>query len=453
MWLWGELDSAKEIWERALGELQIQVSRANYATWLKNSQGVSSQDNIFIVSVPNIFVAEWLSKRLYSLIEKTLVDITGKSLNVQFVVHGQDPLHVNPLAYANQADGGTSSKARQDKLNQRYTFDNFVVGDCNRLAYAAAVEVAENPGNTYNPLFIHSGAGQGKTHLLHAIGHAATSSGLRVAYINAEQFTNEFVMAVRQKQVENFRSTFRNIHTLLFDDMQFIANKKQTLQCFLHTFTELHNNNRQIVIAADCSPKDMPLLSSKLRSRLEWGLVVSIQPPDYETRLATLQAKAGKTMTSELEEALQLVARKMHENIRQLEGAWVYLTAHAKLSGVKLTPKIVNKLITNMTNNQDKESIIQIVAQYFDLSVEELASKKRDNRTSLARQIAMYLMREENNYSFTEIGKELGGRNHATILHGYEKIANEININHKLYSQISEIKEKLDSNKVSLKQR
>ena len=310
------------------------------------------------------------------------------------------------------------------------------------------MEVAENPGNTYNPLFIYSSAGQGKTHLLHAIGHVAASNGLRVAYTSAEQFTSEFVLAIRQKQVENFRSKFRNIHTLLFDDIQFIANKRQTLQCFLHIFIELHSNNQQIVITADCHPQDMPLLSNKLKSRLECGLAVSIQPPDFETRLSILQAKAGEMMTPKLKEVLRLVAEKMHENVRQLEGAWAYLTAHAKLSGTELTPQIVNKLSTNITNKQNKGAIVQIVAQYFDLSAEELTGKKRDKRTSRTRQIAMYLMREESNYSFTEIGKELGGRNHATISHGYEKIANEMNINHKLYEQLSGIKEKINSSKL-----
>jgi chromosomal replication initiator protein len=443
------LESAKEIWERALGELQIQINKANYTTWLRNSQGISCQDDIFVVGVPNVFIAEWLSKRLYSLVEKTLANIIGKDINVQFVVRNQDQLQASPLVTSKQTDGGTSSKARLDKFNPRYTLDNFVVGDCNRLAYAAATEVAENPGRTYNPLFIHSSAGQGKTHLLHAIGHRAASSGLRVAYTSAEQFTNEFVLAIKRKQVEDFRDKFRNLQLLLFDDIQFIANKKQTLQCFLHTFSSLYNNNSQIIITADCPPKDIPLLSSKLRSRLEWGLVVSIQPPDFETRLCILQAKARKTITPELEGIMRLVAEKMQENVRQLEGAWAYLTAHAKLSGAEPTPQIVNKLLTTTTRNQDERAIVQTVARYFDLSPKEITSKKRDRKTTLARQITMYLLREESNYSFTEIGKELGNRNHATILHGYKKIVNEINVNHKLYGQISEIKEQINSIKVS----
>jgi len=439
------LQSAKEIWKRALGELQIQISKANYTTWLSNSQGLSCQDNIFVVSVPNIFVAEWLSKRLYPLVRKTLVDIMGKDVDVQFMVHNQEQPSAMPLA--NQTDGGTSSKATQYRFNPRYTFDNFVVSDSNRLAYAAAVEVAENPASTYNPLFIHSNTGQGKTHLLHAIGHLTTNNGLRAAYTTAEQFANEFVLAVREKQVDRFRSKFRNIHIFLFDDVHFLIDKKQTLQCFFHTFNELYSNNRQIVITADCAPKDMQPLSSKLKSRLEGSLVVDIQPPDFEARLAILRAKAATTMTSELEGVMHIVAEKIHGNVRQLEGALVYLTAQAKLSGTKVTPQTINKLLTNTTHKQDTRVLLQIVADHFNLSAEELIGKKRDRKTTLARQVAMYLIREGLNFSLTEIGKELGGRNHATIIHGCEKIARELNINPNLSTQIAEIKEKINSHK------
>ena len=442
------MKSAKEIWERALGELQIQVSKANYTTWLSNSQGTSYQDNIFVVSVPNIFVAEWLSKRLYSLVRSTLANIIGKDIEIQFVVHNQDHLQASRLAYANQTDGGTSSKVKLDKFNPRYTFDSFVVGDCNRLAYATAVEVAENPGHIYNPLFIHSSTGQGKTHLLHSIGHRAISNGFSITYTSAEQFTSEFVLAVRQNQVEDFRRKFRNIHTLLFDDIQFLADKKQTQQCFFHTFNELYDDNHQIVITSDHHPKDMTMLSSELRSRLEWGLVALIQPPDFEARLSILQAKAEVILTpSGLEKVLQIIAEKTPGNVRQVEGALAYLTAQAKLSGGEITPQIVNKLLTCTTDNKDTKLMIQIVADYFDLPMEELTSKKRDRKVVLARQIAMYLMREENNYSFAQIGKELGNRNHATALYSYEKINSEININHKLHDQISEIKERISSSR------
>jgi chromosomal replication initiator protein len=439
------LEPAKEIWQSALGKLQIQVSKANYTTWLGDSQGLSCQDGTFVVGVPNVFVAEWLSKRLYPLVRKTLVDIIGKDVDVRFEIHNRE----QPLAsrLATQTDGGTSSKATQYRFNPKYTFDNFVVSDSNRLAYAAAVEVAENPGSSYNPLFIHSSTGQGKTHLLHAIGHLTTNNGLQAAYITAEQFANEFVLAVRENQVDKFRSKFRNIHIFLFDDVHFLIGKKQTLQCFFNTFNELYSNNRQIVITADCSPQDMQPLSSKLKSRLEGGLVAELQPPNFETRLNILRAKAATMMTSELEGVLHIVAEKVCENVRQLEGALVYLTAQAKLSGTKITPETINKLLTNSTRKQDITLLLHAVADYFNLAPEELINKKRDRKTTLARHVAIYLMREGYNYSLAEIGKELGGRNHATILHGYEKIVNALSINPTLSNQIAEIKEKLNSPK------
>jgi chromosomal replication initiator protein len=437
------LESAKEIWQSALGRLQIQVSKANYATWLSDSQGLSWHDNIFIVGVPNVFVAEWLSKRLYPLVRKTLVDIIDKDVNVRFQVYNREQLPTSALAA--QTDGGTSSKATQYRFNPKYTFDDFVVSDSNRLAYAAAVEVAENPGSSYNPLFIHSTTGQGKTHLLHAIGHLTTNNDLQAAYITAEQFANEFVLAVRQNQVDKFRSKFRNVHIFLFDDFHFLLDKKQTLQCFFHTFNELYSNNRQIVITADCAPQNMHPLSNKLKSRLQGGLAVDLQPPDFETRLNILRAKAQKMMLSELEGVLHIVAQKVCENVRQLEGALVYLTAQAKLSGAKITPETTNNLLTSVTSKQDIKLLLRTVADHFSIPPEELINKKRDRKTTLARHVAIYLLREGYNCSLSEIGRELGGRNHATILHGYEKIANELNVNPHLSDQIADIKDRLSS--------
>jgi chromosomal replication initiator protein len=435
------LESAREIWQSALGKLQIQVSKANYTTWLSDSQGLNCRDNVFVVGVPNVFVAEWLSKRLYPLVRKTLVDITGKDIDVRFEVCNREQPATSPL-FA-QTDGGTSSKATHYRFNPKYTFDNFVVSDSNRLAYAAAVEVAENPGTSYNPLLIHSGTGQGKTHLLHAIGHLTTNNGLQAAYITAEQFANDFVLAVREKQVDKFRSKFRNIHFFLFDDVHFLLDKKQTLQCFFHTFNELYSNNRQIVITADFAPKDMRPLSSKLKSRLEGGLIVDLRPPDFDTRLNILRAKAEKLMTSELEGVLSIVAEKVCENVRQLEGALVYLTAQAKLSGAEITPQTVNKLLTSMTSKQDIKQLLGTVSEYFGIPAEELTNKRRDKKTTLARHVAIYLLREGYSCSLSEIGKELGGRNHATILHAYEKIASALSTNPHLSGQITEIRERL----------
>ena len=439
------MEPAKDIWRNALGKLQLQVSKANYATWLDDSQGLSCQDGTFVVGVPNVFVAEWLSRRLYPLVRKTLADIVGRDVDVRFEIYSSAQAPANRLAA--QTDGGTSSKAPRHRFNPKYTFDSFVVSDSNRLAYAAALEVAENPASSYNPLFIHSGTGQGKTHLLQAIAHLTTSNGLPVAYVAAEQFANEFVSAVRENQVDRFRGKFRNVNVFLFDDLHFLIGKKQTLQCFFNTFNELYGNSCQIVITADSAPQDMHPLSNKLKSRLEGGLVVELQPPDFQARLSILRTKADKMKASDLDGVLPAVAERVCDNVRQLEGALVYLTAQAKLSGASITPQTVNRLLTNGARKQDVKSLLYTVAEYFSLPPEELANKKRDRKTTLARHVAIYLMREGYSYSLSEIGKELGGRNHATILHGYEKIASRLSTDSTLSNQIAEIKEKLDSQK------
>ncbi len=436
------MESAKETWQKVLGELQIQVSKANYNTWLKHSRGISCQEDTFVVGVSNAFVAEWLTRRLRSLIRKTLAQVTGRDVDVLFTIYNQD--QGNYPLQPSQADGGTSSKIRTERFNPRYTFDNFVVSDCNRLAYAAALEVAENPGQAYNPLFIYASTGLGKTHLLHAIGRRAASSGLQVAYISAEQFTNEFILAIKNKQVEEFRNRFKSIHILLFDDIQFIANKKQTQQSFFYIFNELYSSDRQIIITADHPPRDLTLLSSKLKSRLECGLTIPIQAPDFDARLSILQAKAKEAMTPISNEALEVLAQRIRENVRRLEGALIYLTAQARLTGEKLTLETVNKLLTSSMGKQDKKLTLQEVSEYFDVPPEDLTGKKRDRLTVLARQIAMYIMREENNYSFSEIGHELGNRNHATVIHGCSKIANEISINSKLCLEVLEIRERIN---------
>ncbi len=443
------MESAREIWERALGELQIQVSKPNYDTWLRNSRGISCQNDIFVVGVRNAFAAEWLSKRLYPLVKRTLGDIVGREIDLQFIVSDQDQVQATSLAYASQSDGGGSTKVKTEKFHPKYTLDSFIVGNSNRLAYAAAMEVAENLGRPWcNPLFIYGDTGQGKTHLLHAIGHVATSNGLPASYITAEQFTNEFVIAIKQKQVKDFRSKFESIRMLLFDDIHFISDKKQTQQCFFHIFNELYNNDCQIVVTADRPPKEIALLSNKLRSRLEWCLVIPIEPPDFETRLSILRAKAREAKTPSSDEALQLLAQRVYQNVRQLEGALTYLAAQARLAGSNVTPQMVNSLLTSTAGKENSRVIVAAVADYFNIAPGELIGKNRTKKITLGRQIAMYLMREKGNYSFAEIGKELSHRNHATIIHGCQKISTEMKTNPELRQQLLEIQEKLDSRKV-----
>ncbi|MCD6568460.1 MAG: chromosomal replication initiator protein DnaA [Dehalococcoidia bacterium] len=441
-----KLESARDIWVRVLGELQVQVNKANYNTWLRDSEGISYEDNVFVVSVPNVFIAEWVSQRLSSLIEKSLSNIVGSDVSIQIEVRCHEPKRAEPPICSYQTDGGTSSKIRKRGFNPRYTFDNLVVSDYNHLAVTAAREAVDYPGQAYNPLYIYSDTGQGKTHLLHAIGQEAKSKGIKAIYIAAESFTSEFVLAVRQKEVEAFRSKFRDVQIVLFDDMQFICDKKQCLQCFLQIFKELYSNEQQIVITADCHPREVSSLDDKLKSRLQSGLVTSISCPDFETRLEILHAKAEALEVAVTEEALQIIAGKTQGSIRELEGALTYCATQARLSGTDITKQTVNNFLTGNNNNHG-DSIISTVVNYFNLPAEEIKGRKRSKEVVLARHIVMYLMREENGSSFTEIGRTLGNRNHATAIYGYNKIASELNINSTLCQQIAYIREQLRPHK------
>ncbi len=439
------MESVENIWDKALGELQLQVNKSNYDTWLRDSRGLTYRDNNFTIGVRNTFVAEWLTKRMYSLIKKTLVAIIGQDISVQFLVYDPGQRDVR-LPAGNPADGGTSTKARLHKGNPKYSFNNFVPGDCNRLAYAAAMEVAENPGHRYNPLFIYGEPGQGKTHLLHAIKRLAMDNGWIVGYITAEQFTSEFVLAIKQNQVENFRSKFRDLKLLLLDDIQFFASKKQTQQHLFHIFNELYDNNGQIVITANCAPRNIDV-SNNLKSRLEWGLAVPIEAPDFSTRLTILQIKAREMSISVKDQELQLLANQTYGNIRQLEGAIIYLAAQANLTGRGITTEMVNNLLISREGKGNKKSVLQIVAGYFQLRPEDITGKSRNKTTVLARQVTSYVMRQEEDLSFAEIGRILGNRNHATIMHHYNRVVYSLHTSPALQYKLLDIKRQLDSSR------
>ena len=447
--------SAQEIWEAALGELQLQVNKPNYDTWLKDTTGISYQDDLFVVGVPNVFIAEWLTNRLYSVIKRTLASITGGNLHVQFLIQlpGQPDTH---LAHACQADGGTSSRSKQlttpPKVNAAYTFNTFITGESNRLAYAAALEVAEEPGRTYNPLFIYGDTGVGKTHLLHAIAHALKASRPRILYVNAEQFTNQFVIALKNQKTEDFHHKFRSADVLLVDDIQFLSGKAQTQECFFHIFNDLYDNNCQIVMTSDRSPKAMPAVTKRLRSRFEWGLIVDIRPPDLETRLTILGTKARRLKMSISSEVLQFLATHFQHNVRELEGALNRVITYAKLSGAKLDIQVAAEAVQDLVENDNQQEtmatpkhIMHAVANYYGVTLEALTGTRRDKKTALPRQVAMYLLREHNHCSLAEIGRMLGGRDHTTILHGYEKIAAEVTINSQLSKSIEQIRQQLST--------
>ncbi|MBM3166666.1 MAG: chromosomal replication initiator protein DnaA [Chloroflexi bacterium] len=469
-----KLRTAREIWEAALGELQLQVNKSNFDTWLKGTTGISHQDDTLVVGVPNVFVADWLANRLYSLISRTLANIVGKRLDVQFVVHIRRRAEERPAA---MTDGGTSTLVCQptkdgntskwdafhsildggpkvNHYNPRYTFESFVTGECNRMAYTAALEVVESPGQTHNPLFIYGDTALGKTHLLHAIAHAAEAKGLRTVCTSAERFTIEFVTAIKSGTTPKFRHKFRNCDVFLLDDLHFLSGKAQTQECIFHTFNELYDQNCQIVITGDRPPRELTSLQKKLRSRLEWGLAVNLQAPEPETRLAILKAKAKRFKTPVPPEVLQYLANNFQQNVRELEGALNRVVAYAKLSGASLDTRLARLAVQDLlppeghpTSAGPAERTIEAVASYYGLTPQALSGKKRDKKAVLARHVAMYLLREHDNCGLTEIGRMLGNRDHSTVLHGCRKIATEINTDSTLASSVQGILQQLNIHK------
>jgi len=332
-------------------------------------------------------------------------------------------------------------------FNPKYTFDSFTVGRCNQLAYAAAMGIAQNPGNSYNPLFIYGEAGLGKTHLLHAIGHTALANNSRVLYVRAEQYTNQLMSALRDKKTEEFRNKYRSADMLLVDDVQFFSGKDKTEENFFYTFDELHSANRQIALTSDRPPISIPLLKERLRSRFEWGLVTDIKAPDFDTRLAILKAKAKQKETDVSADVLELIALQIQQSIRALEGSLNRVIAYAKLIRSMLTPELAAQALKDIAGNEPKTAsvtpslIMEAVVNNFQLTPSDLKGRKRDEVTALARQVAMYLIRQETDCSLAEIGQELGGRTPATVSYAYQKIASDINNSPSLRRKIFEIQQ------------
>jgi len=441
-----EPQSAQEIWEAALGELQVQVNKSNYRTWLQKTVGLFYQNGQFVVSVPNTFIAEYLDQNQRSLIEKTLISIINRDIKVVFQVANRQQNSAG--SYSAQEEIPPVARTSTPRFNSKYTFDSFIIGNGNRLAYAAALGVAEKPGGSYNPLFIYGGVGLGKTHLLHAIGHVALANRLHVLYVSAEQFTNEFVLAIRHKTTEEFHNKYRSVDILLIDDIPFISGKKQKEYSFFHTF-ELHNANRQIAITSDCPPKAMPLLEKRLLSRFEWGLIADIQPPDMETRLAILQAKAERLRVQIPLDVLTFIAQRVQQNVRELEGSLNRVIAYTRLTGASPTPELAAQALEDIARKASKEvtatpdQIIEAVADSFQLKPAELRSRKRDKKTAIARQVTMYLLRQQTDSSLAQIGKDLGDRDHSTVIHACEKVASELESNPYLTRKVRAILQNL----------
>jgi chromosomal replication initiator protein len=440
--------SAKNLWERALTELQLQVTRPNYETWLKDTVGLRFDNGFFVVGAPNDFATEWLSTKLRPLIAKTLSSIIGHPVEVSFQLLSSYPQAAStngPLFKPETSPPPPPTPLPLPRLNERYTFERFIVGHENRLAHAASLAVADKPATVYNPLFIYGATGLGKTHLLHAIGHRAWSNHHRVLYVTAEQFTNQFVTAIAQGRTEEFRAKYRHVEILLIDDIQFLGGKERTQEEFFYTFNDLHAASGQLVISSDRSPRLISLLEDRLRSRFEWGLIADIQPPALETRLAILETKAAELQQEVTPDVLHFLAQRCHSNIRELEGSLNRIVAFACLLRAAITLDLATEALAPVSPPGDKphpspEGVLQAIAQYFDLATEALTGKSRAKEIAEARHIAMYLLREDAHQRVTEIASLLGGRDHSTIIYGLRKVDNALTTDPQFTRQIGEIR-------------
>mgnify|MGYP001167888053 CR=1 FL=1 len=453
----------RSVWDAALGELQLRVTRANYETWLKHTVGVSLRDGEFVIGAPNAFVLEALEQRMFSLISETIEHVLNEPVNVSFRVSmssggssvAEDRVPAPPTPARDAAPASTEPAqfewppyTRLIKLNARYTFDRFVVGRSNELAHAAAEAVAAKPGSTYNPLVMYSGVGLGKTHLLHAIGHRAVAMGLSVIYATTEKFTNDYIKAIREGTTEEFRDHYRNADMLLLDDIQFLIGKEQTQEGFFHTFNALHMANRQIVVTSDRPVSALRLLEDRIQSRLTGGLVVDMQPPAIETRLAILKVKAEQAGHDVPESVLELLAERVYDNVRELEGSLnrVVALAHATDSpiDVDLVTRAIDDMVDSLTTREaPPDLVLDTVAAHFGMGIDALAGRKRDKKTALARHVAMYLLREDAKLRLTAIGRVLGGKDHTTVGHGCDRIAVQLGVDSALRRQVANIREAL----------
>lgn len=430
--------SEKEIWDKVLEIAQERISNTSYQTFIKDTQlySLKNDEAIILVSLP--FNASWLNQRYSEIMQAIIYDVIGYEVKPHFISEDELASYNNvntqevqePQVQHSSIDDKTWGK---EQFNMHNTFDTFVIGPGNRFPHAASLAVAEAPAEAYNPLFIYGGVGLGKTHLMHAIGHHVLSNkpNAKVIYTSSEKFTNEFIKSIRDNETEAFREKYRKIDVLLIDDIQFIQNKEQTQEEFFHTFNELHQNNKQIVISSDRPPKEIAKLEDRLRSRFEWGLIVDITPPDYETRMAILQKKIEEENLDIPPEALNYIANQIQSNIRELEGALTRLLAYSKLQRKPITTELTAEALKDIIQSPKSKKITiqdiqKVVGQYYSVRIEDFSAKKRTKSIAYPRQIAMYLSRELTDFSLPKIGEEFGGRDHTTVIHAHEKIANDI---------------------------
>lgn len=442
-----------QLWQSALGEIELQVSRPNYVTWLKNSKLIDRQDGVALVSLPNNFAKEWVEKKYQKIILGALRNLDESTKKIQFTVNNKNvSLSLMPRGRAD-----TRAKAQlafeelkvdpETNLNPRYVLNSFIVGKSNELAYAAATAVAEEIGRKYNPLFIYGGVGLGKTHLIQAIGNEIKNkyqNNIKVKYVPSEKFTNEVISGIRNKRMEDLKEKYRNVDVLIIDDIQFISDKEATQEEFFHTFNTLYENNKQIIISSDRPPKFLPSLHERLQSRFEGGMKADIAYPDYELRMAILKTKLQERIEELPENILEYVANKVQKNLRELEGVLnrILFYKHTKNNvSLKAVEEIVNETIQQPTKNINPNQIIKAVADYFQIPAVDLGGRCRQKSIVEPRQITMYLLREVLGLSYPDIGQKLGKRDHTTAIYAYDKLSEQINRNQDLNQKIIAIKD------------
>lgn len=451
------------LWQTALGELELSLSKANFTTWFKNTFIGSFENGKVVVSVPNAFTKAWLEKKYHDAIVRALRNTTNQGVRevcYRVEVKNTTILPLDRLNFETQQEFAPamiptdqSSESHRDVgLNPRYVFDAFIVGKNSELAHAASHAVAAKPGTTYNPLFIYGGVGMGKTHLLQAIGHHILKNqpDAKVRYVTCDRFTNEFIQAVRGGHADDFKNTYRTVDVLLVDDIQFLAGKESTQDEFFNTFNVLHQNEKQLVITSDRPPKNIPTLEGRILSRFEWGMMVDISKPDFETRVAILQAKAREKRYPLSTEILHTVAGALQSNVRELEGALNKIIAYHQFKNLEPTVGSVQTLLQGFLPTLQKHSVtprtlLEAIITHYDISMDDILSKSRERRFAFPRQVAMYLLREEVKFSFPAIGDHIGGRDHTTAMHACQKISDMLKQDEQLKRDILTIRENLYS--------
>ena len=452
------------LWQAVLGEIELTVSRGHYVTWFKNTRLLRHQNDVLTIGVQNVFVKQQLERKFNQLITDTLEKNGIKPGRIEYKIDsgsaGAKKIDEETTVLKNpekkpftQSQGSKSNRTAlthtyRQGLNSKYTFDSFIVGSGNELAYAACQAIAQSPGSKYNPLFVYGGVGIGKTHLIQAVGNAvmANNPAAHVVYVSTEQFVQEFLDAIRYKKNTDFAGFYRSADVLIIDDMQFIAGKEKTQEEFFHTFNALHQANKQIIISSDKPPKDIPTLEERLRSRFAWGMSIDMQIPDFETRCAIVQTKAGEHATTLPPPVVEFLANLIQTNIRELEGALNQLLAFCEMRGLEPEIGIATSLLGSAKSRPKHLSAKQIIertAKHFQIPLEEMLGPKRDKDIVVPRQVAMYMLRNELHLSFPKIARELGRKDHTTAIHSVEKITKESSFDPAIKAAIAEIKERL----------